>query len=150
MLSGIKDGNIFGNLIALTESISFALMTISSQKCSGKNPLGLTCIANLCTGLFIFLFLSPSFSDLIHLSDQEWSIMLILSIVQVAMGYGFFNMGVQRTTAQKASIISLWEMILGPLWVALFLGEYPSFLVLAGFMIIVIGMIINALSQNNL
>ncbi|MGN0400350.1 MAG: DMT family transporter [Blautia sp.] len=150
MLSGIKDGNIFGNLIALTESISFALMTISSQKCSGKNPLGLTCIANLCAGLFIFLFLSPSFSDLIHLSDQEWSIMLILGIVQVAMGYGFFNMGVQRTTAQKASIISLWEMILGPLWVALFLGEYPSFLVLAGFMIIVIGMIINALSQNNL
>lgn len=143
MLSGIKEGTLLGNLIAFTESISFALMTISSKKAANHNPIGLTAIANLCTGLFVFLALPPSFSRLSSLTGQEWLIMLILGVVQVGMGYAFFNIGVQRTTAQKASIISLWEMILGPVWVALFLKEYPSFSVLAGFSIIVAGLIVN-------
>lgn len=145
MLSGLQDGSTFGNLIALTESISFALMTVSSRKSAGDNPIGLTAIANLCTGLFIFAFLSPSFSDLLYLGGQEWLIMIILGVVQVALGYTFFNIGVTRTTPQKASILSLWEMILGSTWVALFLGEYPSLLVLTGFVIILVGMVLSAL-----
>ena len=52
--------------------------------------------------------------------------MLILGVVQVAGGYGFFNLGVQKIPARKASVLALWEMILGPLWVALFLHQYPG------------------------
>lgn len=148
MFSGLQDGNTFGNLIALTESISFALMTISAQRCSGENPLGLTAIANLITGLFTFLFLPPAFSDLLILSGREWIVMLILGVVQVGLGYGFYNMGVLKTTAQKAAIISLWEMILGPIWVALFLKEYPLPLVLIGFIIIIVGLIANSLVKD--
>ncbi len=148
MLSGFQDGNLTGNLIALTESISFACMTISSQKAARDNPLGLTALANLFTGLFVFLFLPPSFSDLARLTEQEWKIMLILGVIQVAVGYACFNIGVQRTTAQKASILSLWEMILGPLWVAVFLKEYPSILVLVGFVIIIVGMFVDTLMKH--
>ena len=46
-------------------------------------------------------------------------------------------------SAQKASVIALWEMILGPVWVALFLKEYPSPIVLAGFVIILAGMLLD-------
>ncbi len=70
--------------------------------------------------------------------------MLVLGVVQVAGGYGFYNLGVQRVTPQKASIIALWEMILGPVWVALFLKEYPTLPVIIGFLIILIGMILDA------
>ena len=70
--------------------------------------------------------------------------MLVLGVVQVAGGYGFYNLGVQRVTPQKASIIALWEMILGPVWVALFLKEYPTLPVIIGFIIILIGMILDA------
>ena len=59
-------------------------------------------------------------------------------------GYCFYNMGVQKVSAQKASVISLWEMILGPLWVALFLKEYPSIPVMISFVIILIGMFLDA------
>lgn len=148
MLSGIQDGTMFGNLIALTESVSFAIMTISSKKTAGENPLGLTAIANLTAGLFVFLCLPPSFSSLAHLTWTEWCVMLILGSVQVGLGYGFYNMGVQKTSAQKASIISLWEMILGPVWVALFLKEYPRGLVIAGFVVILAGMAVNSFVES--
>ena len=51
---------------------------------------------------------------------------------------------VQKVSAQKAAVISLWEMILGPVWVALFLKDYPSLPVLTGFIIILVGMLLDA------
>ena len=41
-------------------------------------------------------------------------------------------------------MLALWEMILGPLWVALFLRQYPGPMVLAGFAIILAGMVLDA------
>ena len=71
--------------------------------------------------------------------------MLVLGVVQVGGGYAFYNVGIQKISAQKASIIALWEMILGPVWVALFLKEYPTPMVLAGFALILAGMLLDAL-----
>ena len=144
MLSGISGSSMTGNLIALTESVSFAFMTVGAKKSAGDNPLGLTALANLFTGLFIFLFLPPQFADLGTLTGMEWTIILILGIVQIGLGYALYNMGVRRISPQKASVIALWEMILGPVWVAVFLHEYPGLLVLTGFVIIIAGILADA------
>ena len=144
MLSGLESSSMQGNLIALTESVSFALYTVGAKKAAGDNPLGLTALANLFTGFFVFLFLSPKFTDVLTLTAQEWVIMLILGIVQVGIGYALYNMGVRKTTPQKAAVIALWEMILGPVWVAIFLHEYPGLLVCIGFVIIIAGIWLDA------
>lgn len=144
MLSGLEGSSMTGNLIALTESISFAFMTVGAKKSGSENPLGLTALANLFTGFFVFTFLPPDLSDTLAFTGQEWIIMLILGVVQVGMGYAFYNMGVSKVSPQKASVIALWEMILGPVWVALFLKEYPSLLVCIGFVIIIAGIFLDA------
>ena len=38
--------------------------------------------------------------------------MLVLGVVQNGAGYTFYNYGIQKVSAQKASVIALWEMIL--------------------------------------
>ena len=144
MLTGLDGSSMTGNLIALSESISFAIMTVGAKKCGSENPLGLPAISNLFTGFFVFTFLPPNLSDTLSFTDQEWIIMLILGVVQMGMGYGFYNLGVSRVAPQKASVIALWELILGPAWVALFLHEYPSMLVCIGFVIIIAGIIMDA------
>ena len=144
MFSGLDGSSMNGNLIAFTESICFAFMTVGVKKCAGDNVLGLTALANLFTGFFVFAFLPPQFTDVLEFTGLEWFIMIILGTVQVGLGYAFYNMGVARTTPQKASIIALWEMILGPAWVAIFLHEYPSLLVCVGFVIIILGIFLDA------
>ena len=144
MLSGLDGSSMTGNLIALTESISFAFMTVGAKKSGSDNPLGLTALANLFTGFFVFTFLPPDLSDTLSFTGQEWFLMMILGVVQVGLGYAFYNLGVSRVSPQKASVIALWEMILGPIWVALFLQEYPSLLVCIGFVIIIAGIILDA------
>ena len=147
MCSGEGSATRTGNLIALSEGVFFALMTVSAKKVAGTDPIGLTAVANLFTGIVTFLFFPGSLAGTAVMTTLDWSIMLVLGIVQVGAGYACYNVGIQRISAQKASVIALWEMILGPIWVALFLKEYPSLMVLTGFVIILIGMLLDTLAS---
>lgn len=147
MCSGSDSTSNTGNLIALFEGVFFACMTVGAKKAAGNNTLGLTAVANLFTGLVIFLCFPSSLSQVSGLSQQDWIVILILGAVQVGCGYTFYNLGVQRVSPQKASVIALWEMILGPVWVAIFLKEYPSPGVFAGFLTILVGMFLDALAH---
>lgn len=144
MLSGTDATSSTGNLIALAEGVFFALMTVSSKKAAGTNVIGMTAVANIFTGVLMCLVFPANMGQIVHMTGQDWVIMVILGVVQVGGGYCFYNMGVQKVSPQKASIIALWEMILGPIWVALFLKEYPSAMVIVGFVIILIGMVLDA------
>lgn len=145
MCSGSDAASQKGNLIALTEGVFFALMTISSKKVAGKNPVGLSAVGNLFAGAAIFLFVPGTVDKMSVMTGLDWVIMLVLGVVQNGAGYAFYNYGIQKVSAQKASVIALWEMILGPVWVALFLKEYPQPTVLIGFVIILLGMLMDAL-----
>lgn len=144
-MSSGTGGSITGNLLALSESVFFACLTVSSKLAAGENPLGLTALGNLFTGILMLAAFPASTATVVTLSGMDWALMLVLGVVQLGCGYAFYNMGVQRTTPQKASLLALWEMLLGPVWVAIFLQEYPSATVLVGFAVILLGMVIDAL-----
>ena len=148
MCSGNDSASQVGNLIALSEGIFFALMTVSAKKVAGTNPIGLTAVANFFTGIIVFLLFPGSLNGLSVMTITDWVVMLILGVVQIGAGYACYNMGIQKISAQKASVIALWEMILGPVWVALFLHEYPAPMVLIGFIIILIGMLLESFLNN--
>lgn len=92
--------------------------------------------------MLVFLLLPVPVSEIADMTRLDWQIILILGAVQVGGGYAFYNLGVQRILPHKASIIALWELILGPIWVALFLREYPSLMVWIGLGIILLGMVL--------
>ncbi|WP_283606895.1 DMT family transporter [Faecalispora anaeroviscerum] len=144
MCSSTNSTNSTGNLTALSEGVFFACMTVSAKKAAGTNPLGLTAIANIFTAVLVFVLFPNSLGGAFTMTSLDWAIMIVMGVVQVAGGYAFYNLGVQKLDPKKASIIALWEMILGPIWVALFLKKYPSSLVIIGFIIILTGMFLDA------
>lgn len=144
MCSGTDSGSRLGNLIALSTGVIFACLTVSAKKAAGTNVLGLTALGNFFTAFAMLLLFPSSLSGIPAMTGSDWAIMLLLGTVQVGCGYAFYNMGVQKVSPQKASVLSLWEMILGPLWVAIFLREYPSLLVIFGFLVILFGMLLDA------
>ena len=144
-MSSGSAGSLSGNLIAASEGILFAVMTASGKRAGQENALGLTCIANLFTGALVLLIHPQTASEALSMAPSQWGLLLVLGVVQVAMGYGLYNLGLQYVSPQRASILALWEMILGPVWVALFLHEYSSGMVIAGFLLILGGICLNAL-----
>lgn len=147
IMSGTNKSDNIGNLIALTEGISFALMTVSGKKAGGSNTLGVVAIANLASAPLIFAFLPPSIGDLFTIPAAQWYILLLIGVVQTGGGYAFYNLGLRTVSPQKASIINLWEIILGSTWVAIFLHEYPNTAALSGMIVIFIGLFFNSYLQ---
>ncbi|MDD4389515.1 MAG: DMT family transporter [Eubacteriales bacterium] len=141
MMSGISEGvNKIGLILVIFEGVFFAGITALSCKVTGENPLGLTCIANFVTAIFVFACLPPQISDIPAIPALQWGILIFMGIFQIGAGYALYNVGLKYIEPYKASLIAPWEMILGPLWVIIFLREYPSVLVVVGFAIMLTGM----------
>ena len=148
MLDGGEESHFFGNLLSIGEGLLFAAITYSANQLRDYNPLAVTAIANLTSAILIFAFLPPSIMDLATVSLQDWPLLLFLGAVQVGGGYTLFNLGSRSIRPQKASIIALWEIILGPIWVALFLHEYPAASVAAGLIVIFTGVLLYMTSDS--
>lgn len=142
MLSGTDATNKAGNLLALTSGFTFMLMTLGAKKAAGDNAIGLVAIANVFTAIAVFVMFPSCAAEIPTMTATDWLIMIVLGVVQVGGGYTFYTLGSQRTAPQKATVIALWELILGPIWVALCGIEIPSVIVIIGFAIIIAGMLI--------
>lgn len=145
MTSGNSYSSSKGNAIAFMESIFFTLMTISSNKLKNINPLGLTSIGNIFTGLILIIIIGSDRNMIFTLNTKEYTAVFLLGAVQVALGYGCYNIGLKYTNSQNASLIAILEMILGPLWVYIFLHKGSDLQTLIGFILIISGLVLNYL-----
>lgn len=122
-------------------------MTLSSKKVTDTNALGAVCLANLTTAGVVFLLFEPARLGFTAITPLDWILMLIMGVIQVAGGYGLFAMGIQTISAQKASLLALLEMILAPLWVALFIGTIPPMMVQIGLLVVLAGLLLETLGK---
>ena len=58
--------------------------------------------------------------------------LLFLGVFQIGVAYAFFVKGLQHVTATQASLTGMLEPVANPIWVAIFLGERPSWYAVAG------------------
>lgn len=140
MFSKAEGVTMLGNLIALTTGITFAAVTQLGKELGGENPVGITAINNLFMAAVILpLFCRDSVGLLFTMDTAGWAALLALGIVQFGGGYVFYTLGLRYTTAARASMISPMEMVLSPVWVAIFMHELPDAVGLIGFLVIIAG-----------
>ena len=73
-------------------------------------------------------------------------IALALGVFQVGMGLVIFTIGSRVVPAGELVLLTMTEVLLGPLWVWIFVGESASFYTLAGGAILLLAIAGNALS----
>lgn len=140
MFSKAEGVTLVGNLIALTTGITFAAVTQLGKELGGDNPVGITAINNLFMAAVILpLFCRDSMGQLFAMDTVGRATLLALGIVQFGGGYVFYTLGLRYTTAARASMISPMEMVLSPVWVAIFMHELPDAVGLIGFLVIIAG-----------
>ena len=143
MCSGSSAVSLEGNLIALSTSFFFTAMTLSSKKATADNPLGMVSLSNLFCAVVVLLFFvdRPVLSEISAITPVEWAILVFLGIFQIAAGYALYYIGLRTTEPAQASMIAPCEMVLGPLWVAIFVHEYPDWIGVCGSLLIIAGVI---------
>lgn len=140
MFSRAEGVTTLGNIIALSTGISFAAVTQLGKDLGKENPVGMTSINNLfMAAVLLPLLCRDSIPQLFEMDTFGWAALIALGIVQFGGGYVFYNLGLRYTSASRASMISPMEMVLSPVWVAIFMGEVPDVIGLIGFVVIIAG-----------
>jgi drug/metabolite transporter (DMT)-like permease len=108
-----------------------------------NNSLGmaLISISNIAAAIIILPFLE-NISGLADISSGTWMILLYLGAFQLGLSYVLYVRGLKEMTPLRATILSLTEALLNPIWVMAFLGEVPSVYAVIG-SIFILGAVIS-------
>jgi drug/metabolite transporter (DMT)-like permease len=80
-------------------------------------------------------------------TPTNWLIVAYLGIFQIGFAFLLFTTALKHVPAIEATLIGTLEPVLNPLWVALFLGERPGSFALVGALVVLAGVIFNAVGS---
>lgn len=139
-LDRLTVAGLWGNICGLLSGLSFALMVLSLRKDRSGSPIKAVLLGNLLTaaiGLPVVLF-SPA------PGGNGWLGLLLLGTVQLAIPYVLYTVCIRRVTALDATLITLIEPVLNPLWVMWMLGERPGSWATVGAVLVLASVVVRA------
>ena len=146
LLEPISGSSMSGNLLAVVSGIAFAFVIYLFGFDYGISGVGLTALLNILIVPFAALIVpwhnAPYPTDI-----TSFLCLAVLGLVQIGVSYVFFYAGRKRVSSIDASILSLVEPVLNPVWVFVLIGEVPSYYAVLGMVLILSAQIINALLE---
>lgn len=167
-----KSTAIIGNVIGILSGVMFALLQLSvkhhgffshpsspaTEEDKEIASMYQIVIGNLMTVFLIslVLLLIPQVTEAtggppdegvlraFALTLTDFWVMMFLGIVQLGLGYLCFTKGVHDISSVEVSIFTLLEPISNPLWTFLGTGETPGFWALAGGLLVLVSVAVNA------
>jgi drug/metabolite transporter (DMT)-like permease len=129
----LEPGHLEGNIIALLSGVAFASFFLGMKNNDPKYQQSSIFYGNILVAIISIPFL---FSLEVLKADDLWMVSF-LGVFQIAIAYAFFSSGLKRIYAVEASIISMIEPVLNPVWVFIGYGETPSATAIIGGLIII-------------
>ena len=142
---GISLGFMRGNVAAIVSALGFAVFTVALRWGKLEDMLP----AVFLSGIFAILAtgavcLLSGYTLAIPANDV--AIALALGVFQVGAGLVLYTIGSRAVSAAELAFLTQIEVVLGPLWVWLFLGETAGLYTLAGGAILMGAIAGNAIS----
>jgi drug/metabolite transporter (DMT)-like permease len=137
MVGGPGGGDLTGDGLCLLMSLGFAVGIVIARHRRDVSMAPATCLAQL--------MLVAAFAPFAHpgaLSGGDLVTLAALGGGQIGLGLVFLTIGARLIPAAQIALISLLEVVLGPLWVWLAIGEKPGGATLAGGAMVLAGVLI--------
>ena len=123
-------------------------MTISLRANHTNDLLPTIFLASITATIFAF-FMMIMRSDVFILQTMDWIYSSGMGIFQIGLGFLLFTSGARHLKAVELTLLSLTEIIAGPLLVWAFLNEVPSKAALSGGVLILGAIVVLAVLGTN-
>jgi drug/metabolite transporter (DMT)-like permease len=120
-----------GVVAALASGFAFAWLAVLMRHQKAGSPEAVVLLGNA----FTFLMTLPWMFPILRI-EQNGPRLLLLGIVQLTIPYLLYSVAIRHVRALDASIISIIEPILNPVWVMLATSERPAFWSIVGGIIV--------------
>jgi drug/metabolite transporter (DMT)-like permease len=131
-----------GDLLSLLMSTAFASVLVITRR---HREISMTPATALGMGM-AFVALAP-FAHPSVLSALDWTMLAALGAGQVGLGMILFTAGARLIAAAQAGLITLLEVVLGPIWMWLIYRDEPDGLTLAGGAVILTAVLVHAVAD---
>jgi drug/metabolite transporter (DMT)-like permease len=140
MLGSPGGGDALGDALAVAMSLSFALALVIARHRRDVSMAPATCLSQLLLLIVLLPLASPG--D-VGGDDALW--LAVMGGTQIGLGLVLLTIGARLIPAAQVGLITLLEVVLGPLWVWLALSEEPDTATLAGGAIVIAAIVIQTL-----
>ena len=142
MVGGPGRPSLLGQGLSLVVSVSFAATLVITRHRRDVSMAPATCLSQLLVLLVAAPFTSPGAAGALDVT-----LLATLGITQIGLGFVFLTIGGRLIPAGEVALITLLEIVLGPLWVWVFLAERPSTATLVGGAIVLGAVLLEARTQ---
>ncbi len=120
-----------GLTLSLVMSVSFAATLVLTRHRRDVSMAPAMCLSQVAVFVLAAPFAQPGQAGALDIM-----LFALLGIAQIGLGFIFLTIGARLIPAGEVALITLLEIVLGPLWVWLFLSEGPSAATFTGGMIV--------------
>jgi drug/metabolite transporter (DMT)-like permease len=139
MAAGSLDAGVAAVVLPLVMTASFAMVIVIARHRKDVSMMPATCASQL----LVVLAFAP-FVSLASVSRSDWAVLAALGVGQMGLGLAFLTIGARLIPPAQVAVISLLEVVLGPLWVWLAYDERPAAATLVGGAIVVAAVVVQA------
>ncbi|MEW4570518.1 EamA family transporter [Tautonia sp. JC769] len=129
---GGGENDSLGIAMALGSGVAYAGVAVGLRSLRGLDPMWLSSVNNLGGALVLGLFLLLVSGSIPLPTWPQAGALLLFGIVQMAIPYVLFARGLRDVPAPEAGLLALVEPLLNPLWVLIFINEWPKDATLIG------------------
>jgi drug/metabolite transporter (DMT)-like permease len=137
MLGAPGDGNLTGDALALLMSFAFALSLVITRHRRDVSMAPATCLSQV-----ILLAVFAPFASFGEISGDDVVWLALLGGGQIGLGLALLTVGARLIPATQVALITLLEVVLGPLWVWIALSERPGTATLVGGAVVIAAIVI--------
>ena len=142
MAAGSFDAGAAAVVLPLVMTASFAAVIVIARHRREVSMMPATCASQV----LVVLACLP-FVELGSASGSDWGILAALGVGQMGVGLALLTIGARLIPPAQVAVISLLEVVLGPLWVWLAYGERPAVTTLAGGLVVVAAVVVQAVGS---
>ena len=145
VLNGISAGRMGGNISAIVSATGFAIFTIALRWGKLEDMLPAVFLAGvfaIVVSAIVCQFGGYGFD----VPANDIAIALSMGVFQVGLGLAIYTIGSKVVPAAELTLLSMTEVLLGPIWVWLFIGETASLFTLVGGTVLMLAIAGNAVS----
>lgn len=140
---GLQTGAFAGNMAALLSAAGFGIFSVALRWGRVGDMMPVAFLGSILSALFaagVLIYRGEPIPAL----PQDMAVAFAIGFFVVALGMVLFTLGSRVVPAAELTLLSLVEVLLGPIWVWLALGETASRNTLIGGGVLLAGVVFNA------
>jgi drug/metabolite transporter (DMT)-like permease len=131
------EASLTGDGLAFVAALAFSVMIVITRWRHEVSMAPATCLSQAILVAVFLPFASPG-----EITGDDLAWLAALGIGQIGLGFALLTIGARLIPAAQVGLITLLEVVLGPVWVWLALDERPGTLTLVGGTIVVAAIVL--------